>query len=89
MVDGGVAVTDAHADEVVEIAVRKSLDIQIDGRAVELKFRPANDVDFRLPNRQCLERVVIPLAFVAQSSGASARPECIRELRDSKNAFTV
>ena len=39
VLDGGFAVTDAQADEVVEIAVRQALDIQIDGRAFDLQFR--------------------------------------------------
>lgn len=63
---------DAHADEVVEIAVGQALDIQIDGRAFELEFRAADDVDFLLPNRQRLEGVIIFLAFVALPLGPAA-----------------
>ena len=70
VLDGGFAVADAHADEVVEIAVGQALDIQIDGRAFDLQFRAADDVDFLLPNRQRLQRVVIFLPFVAQSAWA-------------------
>ena len=32
------AVSNTHADQIVEIPVRKPLDIQIDGRAFELQF---------------------------------------------------
>ena len=46
MLDGGFAVADAHADEVVEIAVGQTLDIQVDRRAFDLQFRAADDVDF-------------------------------------------
>ncbi len=53
------AVADAHADKIVEIAVGLALDIQLDGRAFDLEFRAAGDVDLLLPNRQRLERVVI------------------------------
>ena len=71
---GGCAVADTNADKVVEIAVRQSFDIQIDGRAFDLQLRAADDVDL-LPNRQCLERVVILLPFVAQPFGPAAGPE--------------
>ena len=64
VLDGSFAVADAQADEVVEIAVGQALDIQIDGRAFDLEFRAANDVDFLLPNRQRFQRVVIFLAFL-------------------------
>jgi hypothetical protein len=40
------AAADAHADEVVEIAIRQALDIQIDGRAFDLQCRAADDLDF-------------------------------------------
>jgi hypothetical protein len=49
------AVSDEHADQVVEIAIRQPLDIQINGRAFDLEFRAANDVDFLLPNRSRLQ----------------------------------
>ena len=78
-----------HADQVVEIPVRKPLDIQIDGRAFELQFGAADDVDFLLPNRQRLQRVVILLPFVAQFFGSATGPERVRELGDGENAFTV
>ena len=75
---------DAHTDEVVEIAVGQALDIQIDGRAFELEFQAADDVDFLLPNRQRLERVMKFLALVGLSSGPAARAECVGEQRDEK-----
>ena len=49
------AVSDEYADQVVEIAIRQPLDIQINGRAFDLEFRAANDVDFLLPNRSRLQ----------------------------------
>ena len=89
VLDGGVAVADAHTDEVVEVAVGQALDIQIDGRAFELEFRAADDVDFLLPNRQRLERVMIFLAFVALPLGPAARAERVGELRDGEDAFAA
>src|ERR1043166_84621 len=49
VLDGGFAAADAHADEVVKIAVGQTLDIQIDGRAFDLQLRRADDVIFLLP----------------------------------------
>src|ERR1035437_3185219 len=49
--DGGFTAANAQADEVVEVAVGQSLDIQIDRRAFDFEFRDADDVDFLLPNR--------------------------------------
>src|SRR5881392_3998927 len=89
VLDGGFATADAHANEVVEIAVRQTLNIQIDGRAFDLEFRVADDVDFLFPNRQRLEGVVIFLAFVAQASGPAVRTERIGELRDGEDAFAA
>jgi hypothetical protein len=60
--DGRFAAANAQADEVVEVAVGQSLDIQIDRRAFDLEFRGADDVDFLFPNRQRPEGVVILLA---------------------------
>jgi hypothetical protein len=89
VLDGGVAVADAQADEVVEIAVGQALDIQIDGRAFDPEFRATDDVDFLLPNRQRLERVVIFLAFVALPLGPTARAKCVGELRNGEDAFAA
>jgi hypothetical protein len=50
VLDGGFAVADAQADEIVEIAVRQALNIQIDGCAFDLQFRVADDMDLLLPN---------------------------------------
>ena len=89
VLDGGFAIADAQADEVVEIAVGQALDIQIDGRAFDLQFRAANDVDLLLPNRQSLQRVVILLPFVPQPFGPAAGPERIGELRDGEDALAA
>ena len=80
---------DAQADEVVEIAVGQARDIQIDGRAFDLEFRAADDVDFLLPNRERLERVMIFLAFVALPLGPAAGTESVGELRDGEDAFAA
>ena len=89
MLDGGFAVADADADEVIEIAVGQALDIQIDRRSFDFQFRAADDVDFLLPNRQSLERVVVFLSFAAQSLGPAAWAERVGELRDGKDAFAA
>jgi len=83
------AVSDEHADEVVQIAVRQPLDIQINGRAFDLEFRTANDVDFLLPNRQRLQRVVILLPFIAQPFGSATGPERVGKLDDAEYTFSV
>ena len=89
VLDGGVAVADAQADEIVEIAVGQTLDIEIDRRAVDLQFRAADYVYLLLPNRQRLERVVIFLPFVAKPLGPAPRPERVGELRNGEDAFTA
>ena len=89
MLNGRFAVANAYADEVVEITVRQPLNVQIDGRAFNLQFRAADDVDFLLPNRQRLQRVVILLPFVAQLFRSAAGPERVGELGDGEDAFTV
>ena len=49
----------------------------------------ADDVDFLLPNRQRLQRVVIFLALVALPPGPAAGPEGVGELRDGEDAFAA
>ena len=66
--------------QTVVVVIGQALDIQINGRAFELEFRAADDVDFLLPNRQRLERVMIFLAFVALPPGPAARAECVSAL---------
>ena len=46
-------------------------------------------MDFLLPNRQRLERVMIFLAFVALPPGPAARTERVGELRDGEDAFAA
>lgn len=83
------AVSDTHAHQIVKIPVRKPLDIQIDGRAFELQFGAADDMNFFLPNRQRLQGMVILLPLVAQLFGSATGPERVGELGDCENPFTV
>src|SRR6476646_8886878 len=89
VLDGGVLVAYAYADEIVEIAVGQTLDIQIDGGASDLEFRATDNVDFVLPNRQRLKRVVVLLTFIAQTLGPAPWPEHIGELRHGEDAFAA
>ena len=61
-----------------------SRNCEFEGRAFDLEFRAADDVDFLLPNRQRLERVVVLLPFVAQPLGPAAGSERVGELRDGE-----
>jgi hypothetical protein len=89
VLNGGFAAADADADEVVEIDVRQALDIEINWRTFNLKFRASNDVDFLLTNRQCLQRMVVFLSLISQAFWSPARPESVGELSDGENALTV
>ena len=73
-----------NADEVIEIAIWESLDIQIHRRAVQIQFRAADDVDFALPNRESFQRVMILSALLREAFWLSAWPEGVRELGDSE-----
>ncbi|MBI4660978.1 MAG: hypothetical protein HY735_19265 [Verrucomicrobia bacterium] len=57
VLDGRISVADAHADEVVEMVVGQALDIQINGRAFDVEFRAADDVDFFLSIRRLRGRM--------------------------------
>src|SRR6266567_3293835 len=87
--NGGFAVSNPYADEVIEIGVWQALDIQIDRSAFDLEFRAADDVDFLLPNCQRLERVVIFLPLAVQPFGTPARPERVGELCDGEDALAM
>src|SRR4051794_7646288 len=84
VLDGGVAIADAQADEVIEILIRQSLDIQVNGRAFNLEFRASDDMNFLLSNSQRLEGVMILLTLLALSLGMAAGPERVGELSDGK-----
>ena len=53
----------SHPDQIVEASVGQPLHIQIDRRAVDLKFRAAKDGEFFLTDCQRLERVVVSLSL--------------------------
>jgi len=71
MLDGGFAVADADADEVINRG-RAGPQHPIDRRSFDFNSG-CDDVDFLLPNRQSLERVVVFLSFAAQSLGPAWR----------------
>ena len=53
MFKGAVAVSDANSDQVVEIAIWKTFDIQIDRRAIELRVQDIDRVYLVLADREC------------------------------------
>jgi hypothetical protein len=52
VVNGAVAVSDANSDEVVEIAIRKTFDIQVDRRAIEFLVLDLDGMDLVFANRE-------------------------------------
>ena len=74
VLDGRCAITlqcQESANEVVEIFIGQALDVQVNWRAFYLEFRVTCDVDLLLPNCERFQRVVIFLAFVAESLWAA------------------
>jgi len=53
MFSGAVAGSDANSDQVVEIAIWKTFDIQIDRRAVQFRVRDIDRVYLVLADREC------------------------------------
>ena len=80
---------DADADEVIEIAIWKPLDIQKDRCTLDLQFWAADDVDFSLSNREGFQGMVILLALGSEPLWPPAWPEDVGELRDGEDAFAV
>jgi hypothetical protein len=52
VLNDAIAVPDANSDEVVEIAIRKTFDIQIDRRPLDFLVRDVNDMDLVFANRE-------------------------------------
>jgi hypothetical protein len=48
---------DANSNEIVELTIWNSLNIQIDWCSRNFQFRATDDVDLALPDREGLERV--------------------------------
>ena len=63
------AISDSHADQVVEIAVGQAFDVQIHRRPFNLELRSTHGVNLLFPDGQGLQRVVILLPLVPQSLG--------------------
>src|SRR5271157_2718826 len=80
---------ETKADKIVKVTIWKPLDIQIDRRAFHLQLRAADDVDFALPNRQRLQRVVILLALASEPLLPPACPERVGKLGDGENTIGV
>jgi hypothetical protein len=63
MLNDRVARFDSNANQVVEVSVGQTLDINVNGCAFDLHFWAADDMDFLLPNCKRLQRVVVPLSL--------------------------
>ena len=65
VLNGAIAGSDANSDQVVEIAVGQTFDIQIDGRAIEFRVRKADGVDLVLADCERPQRMMIFLLFAS------------------------
>ena len=64
-----IAGSDANADQVVEIAIRQTFDIQIDGRAVEFRIQEIDGVYLVLADRERPQRMMKFLLLASQFAG--------------------
>ena len=87
VLNSSVGRVEANTDEVIEVAIWKPFDIEIDWCTLNLQFWTADDVDFVLSYRESLERVVIFLIFASEPLGPSAWTERVGELGDREDAF--
>ena len=80
---------DADAYQIIEIAVRKGLDIEENERPVHWDLQLSNDVYFFLADCKGSQRVAIFFRFGDEPLRASARPKRVGELMDGENAFLI
>jgi len=59
-----VARLDSNANQVVEVSIGQTLDVDVNRCAFNLHFWAAHDMDFLLPDCKRLQRVVVPLSLV-------------------------
>ena len=64
MVNDRVPRFESNANQVVEISVGQTLDINVNGCAFDLHLWAADDMDFLLPNYKRLQRVVVLFSLV-------------------------
>src|SRR5215813_326889 len=77
------------AEQVIEVAVRNTLDIEIYWCALDAQLRMADDVYFLLAYCEGLQGMVILFRFGREAFDATTRAKRIGELVDRKNAFAV
>jgi len=65
MLNGGLFTSDEQADEIVSIAVRKSLNVEKDWCSLKFQFKTADGMNFLFADRECFQRMVIFLLLVA------------------------
>src|SRR5215469_11459892 len=82
----------AKAHQIIEAAVRRALDIDEDRLTVGRDYRRADDVNFSLLQRECLQPVIVPGLQLGSSrrrlwSPLSTRPVSVRQLCDCRDAL--
>ena len=77
MLNGAFAGFDANADQVVEIAIWKPFDIQIDGSAIEFWVRKVDGVDLVFADCKRPQRMMIFLLLPLRLPAASTWTKCV------------
>ena len=89
VLDGLIAGSDANSNQIVEILVGQSFDVQIDGRAVEFRIRKIDGVDFVFADCERSQRMMKFLRFISRASAASARAKRIRKLGSREDTLAM
>ena len=79
----------AQSHQVIEVAIRKSLHIKSNQRALDPQFRTTDDVYFLFPDREGFQGVMILLGFGSALFNAAPRAESIGKLANGENTSTV
>jgi hypothetical protein len=72
-----MAGSDASANQVVEIAIRQTFDIQIDGCAVEFRVQEIDGVDLVLADGERPQGMMKFLRLASQFPAASTWTKCV------------
>ena len=89
VLNGTMAGADANANQVVEIAIRQSFDIQIDGCAIEFRVQKVDGVDLVLADGERPQRLMKFLRLASEFPAASTWTKCVRQLVDRENSPAV
>jgi hypothetical protein len=88
VLNGIIASSNANAYQVVEFTIRKTFDVQIDRRSVELQIGQIDNMYFFLTDCKRPQRVVKFLLLVSVSPTAT-RAKCVRQLSNGEYALAV